>query len=439
MTDKLDWNSYRETIDEVAPLVFHGKVNQVSGNTIEGYGTDCFIGELCDIYARGSHSPIQAEVIGFRDERMVIMPLGDIRGIGPGNRITGLKRKATVKIGDEILGRVLDGLGNPIDGKGDLFLEKAYPLYVDPINPLHRGRITEPMDVGIKAINALLTCGKGQRMGIFSGSGVGKSVLLGMMARNTSADVSVIALIGERGREVLEFLEKDLGEEGLKRSVVVVATSEQSPLVRVRGALVATTIAEYFRDKGNHVLFMMDSITRFAMAQREIGLAANEPPTTKGYTPSVFAMIPKLVERVGNHYGKGSITGLYSVLVENDDLNEPISDAVRSVLDGHIVLLRNLANRGHYPAIDPLSSVSRTMMDVVGKDHLKHARRLVTILETYRKAEDLINIGAYVSGSNSEIDYAISMMDKVNQFLQQSIEERVSFEETMQMMTTLFD
>ncbi len=439
MTVKLDWNKYLETVDKVAPLSFHGKVNQVAGITIEGYGTDCFVGELCDIYARGDNSPIRAEVIGFKDGRIVIMPLGDVRGIGPGNRITGLNQKATVKIGDKMLGRVIDGLGNPIDSKGDLSLEKEYPLYADPINPLHRGRITEPLDVGIKAVNALLTCGKGQRLGIFAGSGVGKSVLLGMMARNTSADVSVIALIGERGREVREFLEKDLGEEGLKRSVVVVATSEQSPLVRVRGALVATTIAEYFRDKGNNVLFMMDSITRFAMAQREIGLAANEPPTTKGYTPSVFAMIPKLVERVGNHCEKGSITGLYSVLVENDDLNEPISDAVRSVLDGHIVLLRDLANRGHYPAVDPLSSVSRTMIDVVPKDHLDYTRRLLNILETYRKAEDLINIGAYVSGSNSEIDYAISMIDKVNQFLQQPIEEKVSFEETVQMMKKLFD
>jgi flagellum-specific ATP synthase len=259
------------------------------------------------------------------------------------------------------------------------------------------------------------------------------------MARNTSADVSVIALIGERGREVREFLEKDLGEEGLKRSVVVVATSEQSPLVRVRGALVATTIAEYFRDKGNDVLFMMDSITRFAMAQREIGLAANEPPTTKGYTPSVFAMIPKLVERAGNHCGKGSITGLYTVLVESDDLNEPVSDAVRSVLDGHIVLSRDLANHGHYPAIDPLASVSRTMIDVVSEEHLKYARRFSSVLDTYKKAEDLINIGAYVSGSNPKIDYAISMIDNVNQFLQQPIKERVSFEETVQMMKKLFN
>ena len=439
MAVKLDWNKYQETLEKITPITFHGKVNQVAGITVEGYGTDYFVGELCDIYAKGSDSPVRAEVIGFRDGRIVIMPLGEVRGIGPGNRITGLKRKATVEIGEGMLGRVIDGLGNPIDGKGDLSSGKEYPLYANPTNPLHRERITEPLDVGIKAVNALLTCGKGQRMGIFSGSGVGKSVLLGMMARNTSADVSVIALIGERGREVREFLEKDLGVEGLKRSVVVVATSEQSPLVRVRGALVATTIAEYFRDKGNDVLFMMDSITRFAMAQREIGLAANEPPTTKGYTPSVFAMIPKLVERAGNHCGKGSITGLYTVLVESDDLNEPVSDAVRSVLDGHIVLSRDLVNHGHYPAIDPLASVSRTMIDVVFEEHLKYARRFSSVLDTYKKAEDLINIGAYVSGSNPKIDYAISMIDKVNQFLQQPIKERVSFEETVQMMKKLFN
>ncbi len=439
MAVKLDWNKYQETLEKIPPITFHGKVNQVAGITVEGYGTDYFVGELCDIYAKGSDSPVRAEVIGFKDGRIVIMPLGEVRGIGPGNRITGLKRKAAVEIGEGMLGRVIDGLGNPIDGKGDISSGEEYPLYANPTNPLHRERITEPLDVGIKAVNALLTCGKGQRMGIFSGSGVGKSVLLGMMARNTSADVSVIALIGERGREVREFLEKDLGVEGLKRSVVVVVTSEQSPLVRVRGALVATTIAEYFRDKGNDVLFMMDSITRFAMAQREIGLAANEPPTTKGYTPSVFAMIPKLVERAGNHCEKGSITGLYTVLVESDDLNEPVSDAVRSVLDGHIVLSRDLANHGHYPAIDPLASVSRTMIDVVSEEHLEYARRFSSVLDTYKKAEDLINIGAYVSGSNPKIDYAISMIDKVNQFLQQPIKERVSFEETVQMVKKLFN
>ena len=436
---KPDWKKYHETLEKVSPIAFHGKVNQVVGNTIEGYGIDSFVGELCDIYTGRVDLPIRAEVIGFRDERIVLMPLGDVRGIGAGSRITGLKRKATVAIGSKMLGRVIDGLGNPIDGKGHLCLEEEYPLYGDPINPLQRGRITEPLDVGIKAMNALLTCGKGQRMGIFSGSGVGKSVLLGMIARNTSAEVRVIALIGERGREVREFIEKDLGEEGLKRSVVVVATSEQSPLVRVRGALVATTIAEYFRDRGSDVLFMMDSITRFAMAQREIGLAANEPPTTKGYTPSVFSMIPKLVERMGNHCEKGSITGLYTVLVESDDLNEPISDAVMSVLDGHIVLSRDLANHGHYPAIDPLASVSRSMIDIVLQEHLDCALHLLSIIDTYKNSEDLINIGAYVSGSNAKIDYAIKMIDKVNHFLQQSIEEKISFEETVQMMKNLFN
>lgn len=436
---KPDWHVYQETLEAVPPMSFHGKVNQVVGSAIEAYGIDSFVGELCEIYTRGNKLPVKAEVIGFSGDRIVLMPLGEVDGIGPGSHITGLQRKTTIALGEGMLGRVVDGLGVPIDGKGPLSVEKASPLSAEPINPLHRDRIAEPLDVGIKAINGLLTCGKGQRMGIFSGSGVGKSVLLGMIARNTSADVNVIALIGERGREVREFIEKDLGEEGLKRSVVVVATAEQSPLVRMKGALSATTIAEYFRDKGNDVLFMMDSITRFAMAQREIGLAANEPPTTKGYTPSVFAMIPKLVERVGNHSAKGSITGLYSVLVDSDDFNEPISDAVRSVLDGHIVLSRDLANHNHYPAIDVLASVSRSMIDITDPEHLKYARRLLSIVDTYRKAEDLINIGAYVSGSNPQIDYAISMIEKVNQFMQQSIEEQVGFDETFTMMKQLFN
>ena len=439
MANQLNWDKYHDTLEKVVPITFNGKVTQVVGITIEGYGVGSFVGELCDIHAREGDVPIKAEVIGFRDSRVVLMPLGEVRGIGPGSCITGLNRKATVSIGEKMLGRVIDGLGNPIDGKGPLYLEKEYPLYAEPVNPLHRRRITEPLDVGIKAVNALLTCGKGQRMGIFSGSGVGKSVLLGMIARNTRADVSVIALIGERGREVREFIEKDLGEEGLKRSVVVVATSEQSPLVRMRGALVATSIAEYFRDKGSDVLFMMDSITRFAMAQREIGLAANEPPTTKGYTPSVFAMLPKLVERAGTSCDKGSITGLYTVLVESDDLNEPVPDAVRSVLDGHIVLSRELANRNHYPAVDPLASVSRSMIDIISQDHLDSARRFLSVLDTYKKAEDLINIGAYVAGSNPEIDYAISMIGKVNQFLKQSIGEKVNMEESVQIMKKLFN
>ena len=436
---KPDWHVYQETLEAVPPMSFYGKVNQVVGSAIEAYGIDSFVGELCEIYTRENKYPVKAEVIGFRGDRIVLMPLGDVAGIGPGSYITGLHRKTTIALGEGLLGRVVDGFGIPIDGKGPLSVEKASPLTAEPINPLHRDRITEPLDVGIKTINGLLTCGKGQRMGIFSGSGVGKSVLLGMIARNTNADVNVIALIGERGREVREFIEKDLGEEGLKRSVVVVATSEQSPLVRMKGALSATTIAEYFRDKGNDVLFMMDSITRFAMAQREIGLAANEPPTTKGYTPSVFAMIPKLVERVGNHCEKGSITGLYTVLVDSDDLNEPIADAVRSVLDGHIVLSRDLANHNHYPAIDALASVSRSMIDIIEPEHLKTARRLLSIVDTYRKAEDLINIGAYVSGSNPQIDYAISMIEKVNQFMQQPIEEQVRFDETFTMMKQLFN
>jgi flagellum-specific ATP synthase len=434
----MEWSKYHHTLAKLTPVTFHGKVTQVVGLTIEGYGVGSFVGELCDVFPQGGGSPLRAEVIGFRDNRVVLMPLGEVRGIGPGSRITGLNRRATVTIGEELLGRVIDGLGKPLDERGPLPAGKEYPLYAEPTNPLHRRRIKNPLDVGIKAINTLLTCGKGQRMGIFSGSGVGKSVLLGMMARHTIAEVSIIALIGERGREVREFIERDLGEEGLRRSVVVVATSEQSPLVRVRGALVASTIAEYFRDQGCDVLFMMDSITRFAMAQREIGLAAHEPPTTKGYTPSVFAMLPKLVERMGTQCDKGSITGLYTVLVENDDMNEPIADAVRSILDGHIVLSRDLANHNHYPAIDPLASVSRCMIDVVPLEHLDYARRLLSILDTYRKAEDLINIGAYVAGSNPTIDYAISMIDKANQFLQQPIGEKVSMEESVQMMKKLF-
>lgn len=439
ITRKPDWRVYQQALTAVPAMGFHGKVNQVVGSAIEAHGLAPFVGELCEIRARGKEYPVRAEVIGFRGDEIILMPLGEVDGIGPGSRITGLGRKTTIALNEGMLGRVVDGLGNPIDGRGPLRAEKTSPLTAEPINPLQRNRIKEHLDVGIKAINGLLTCGRGQRMGIFSGSGVGKSVLLGMIARNTAADVNVIALIGERGREVREFIEKDLGEEGLRRSVVVVASSEQSPLMRVKGALSATTIAEYFRDRGNDVLFMMDSITRFAMAQREIGLAANEPPTTKGYTPSVFAMIPKLVERAGNHGKKGSITGLYTVLVDSDDLNEPIADAVRSALDGHIVLSRDMANHNHYPAIDPLASVSRSMIDIIEPEHLRHARRLLNIVDTYRKAEDLINIGAYVTGSNPQIDYAISMIEKVNQFLQQSIEERVGFNETLSMMKKLFN
>jgi flagellum-specific ATP synthase len=438
MPDTLQWNTYYSALERISPVMRKGKVNQVVGLTVEGYGAGSFVGELCDIYAKEEDCPVRAEVVGFRDDRVVLMPLGEVRGIGPGSCITALNRRATVHVGENMLGRVIDGLGHPIDGRGPLQVDKEYPLHAEPVNPLRKRRITDPLDVGIKTVNVLLTCGKGQRMGIFAGSGVGKSVLLGMIARKTRAEVRVIALIGERGREVREFIEKDLGEEGLKQSVVVVATAEQSPLVRLRGALTATAIAEYFRDQGKDVLLLMDSITRFAMAQREIGLAAGEPPTTKGYPPSVFAMIPRLAERAGTSCGNGSITGLYTVLVESDDFNEPISDAVRAVLDGHIVLSRNLANRNHYPAIDPLTSISRSMIDVVSREHLEYARRILGILDTYRRAEDLINIGAYVAGSNSKIDYAVSMIDMVNRFLQQDISESTTLEESLDMVKKLF-
>jgi len=366
------------------------------------------------------------------------MPLGDIRGIEPGCKITPMGCPAKAKVGETLLGRVLDGMGNPIDNKGPLFLDKEYPLYAQSVNPILRQRITQAVDVGIKAINALLTLGKGQRMAIFSGSGVGKSTLLGMMARQTNAEVSVVALIGERGREVREFIEKDLGEEGLKRSVVIVATSDQHPLLRMRGAYLATTIAEYFRDQKKDVLLMMDSITRFAMAAREVGLAIGEPPTAKGYTPSVFAQLPKLLERVGTAFTMGSITGIYTVLVEGDDLNDPVADSIRSIADGHIVLARELANQNHYPAIDVLGSVSRVMGDIVDPEQMAARNQLVSIMAVFKKAEDLINIGAYVEGSNPQIDKAIKKIPEINGFLRQSINEKLDYGESLQGLKSLF-
>jgi len=378
-------------------------------------------------------------VVGFKKGKVLLMPLHSMQGIGPGCKIISQGRKASVPVGKNLLGRVIDGLGNPIDNHGPIECENEYPIYADPINPLKRRRIAEPMDLGIRALNGVLCCGKGQRMGIFSGSGVGKSVLMGMMARNTKADVNVIGLIGERGREVREFLEKNLGEEGLSRSVVVVAGSDSHPLIRMRAAYVATTISEYFRDLGNDVLLMVDSLTRFAMAQREIGLSVGEPPATKGYTPSVFSLLPKLLERSGTLEDRGSITGLYTVLVEGDDFNEPISDSSRSILDGHIYLTRELANKNHYPAIDILQSVSRVMNDIVDEQHRQVAKKIVNILATYKKAEDLINIGAYVQGSNPDIDYAIAMVDRVNHFLRQDIGEKIDFQETKKQMLSLFE
>ena len=349
------------------------------------------------------------------------------------------QQNAKIPVGKGLLGRIIDGLGNPIDGKGPIRTDNEYPLYTNPVNPLLRKRISSPIDIGIRAVSGLLTIGCGQRVGIFAGSGVGKSVLLGMIARNTTADVNVIALIGERGRELNDFIENDLGEEGLKRSVVVVATSDNLPLIRMRGAFIATAVAEYFRDLGNHVILMMDSVTRFAMAQREVGLATGEPPTTKGYTPSVFTLLPKLLERAGTSSNRGTITGLYTVLVEADDMNEPIADAVRSILDGHIVLSRDLAIQNHYPAIDILNSASRLMDSIVDKKNKENAHKVKSILDTYMKAEDLINIGAYNKGSNKKIDYAIEMIDKVNNYLTQDIGENISFNDSIIQLDNLFN
>jgi flagellum-specific ATP synthase len=426
-----------ENLDDLNTVHIHGRVNRVVGTVIEGNGPGSSVGSLCDIYPNDNMDPIRAEVVGFKKNSVFLMPIGSLNGIAPGSKIVAVKSKPMIKVGNGLLGRIIDGMGNPIDSKGPIKLDEEMPIYADPINPLERSRIKEPLDVGIKAINGLLTCGMGQRMGVFAGSGVGKSVLLGMIARHTTADVNVIALIGERGREVREFLEKDLGEEGLKKSVVIVATSDQPPLIRIRGAFIATAIAEYFRNQGKNTMLMMDSVTRFAMAQREVGLATGEPPTTKGYTPSVFALLPRLLERAGSISNKGSITGFYAVLVEGDDMNDPVADSVRSILDGHIVLSRNLTTQNHYPAIDVIESLSRVMIDVVPKEHIALSRKLVEILDAYKKSEDLIKIGAYVKGTNRDTDYAISMIDKINDFLKQDIDKQVSMEDTINMMVKL--
>jgi len=433
----LDFSKYQRALQRISPIKVYGKVSEIVGLVVEGHGPAASIGELCALLPHG-HKPVIAEVVGFKQGKVILMPLENIQGLGPGCTIKSLSRKAAVKVGEGLLGRVSDGSGNPIDNKGPIEAEEEYPLYAEPINPLLRGRISEPIDFGVKVLNGLFSCGKGQRMGIFAGSGVGKSVLMGMIARNTSADINVIGLIGERGREVREFLEKNLGREGLARSVVVVAASDMHPLIRMRAAYVATTISEYFRDQGKNVMLMVDSLTRFAMAQREIGLSVGEPPTTKGYTPSVFSLLPKLLERAGKVEGRGSITGLYTILVEGDDFNEPISDSARSILDGHIYLSRDLASRNHYPCVDVLNSISRVMIDIVSEKQKKMANRILNILATYKKAEELINIGAYVHGSNAEIDYAITMINSVNTFLKQDIHERFDFQQTIEMMETLF-
>nr|WP_320050082.1 FliI/YscN family ATPase [uncultured Desulfuromonas sp.] len=414
-----------------------GKVTKIVGLVIEGYCPSSSVGTMCEVLPLTGGDPIAAEVVGFREGLALLMPLGELRGLGPGSLIRVLRTSATMPVGDAMLGRVLDAMGQAIDGLPSPVLDQEMPVYALPPGPMQRKKISEPLDLGVRAINGLLTCGRGQRMGIMAGSGVGKSVLLGTMAKHSQSDINVIALIGERGREVREFIERDLGEEGLARSVVLVATSDQSPLLRMRGAFVATTLAEYFCQQGHNVLLMMDSVTRFAMAMREVGLAIGEPPTTKGYTPSVFATLPKLLERAGSFKGQGSITGLYTVLVEGDDMNEPIADSVRSILDGHIVLSRDLAAKNHYPCIDILHSASRVMRDIVDSDHAQCAAQIREILATHKEAEDLINIGAYVAGSNAKIDYAISRIDAVNQFLRQGMDERDDLIGTVDAMNKL--
>jgi len=428
------FRQFDRIIAATTPIRACGNVTQVVGLVVEANGPVVQLGCICDIHGKENEPPVMAEVLGFRDSTVLMMPLEDIRSIGPGSRVVARQHKASVAVGPQLLGRIIDGLGNPIDNLGPLNADQSLPIYATPINPLLRQRILKPLDMGVRSINGLLTVGCGQRMGIFAGSGVGKSVLMGMIARKSSADVNVIALIGERGRELNEFIEKELGEEGLKKSVVVVATSDHLPLVRVRGAFVATAIAEFFRDQGMHVNLMMDSLTRFAMAQREIGLALGEPPTTKGYTPSVFTLLPKLLERAGTSDHSGTITGLYTVLVEGDDMNEPIADAARSILDGHIVLTRELADQNHYPAIDVLKSISRVMVDIASLQQKHSAGRLKELLATYRKTEDLINIGAYVAGSNPKIDRAIAKIDQINNYLRQDIAENVNFETSLRQL-----
>ena len=437
MSTQLNLAKYRSCLESTCSIRATGRVTNVVGLVVEAQGPVSCLGTVCDIYTQHNQS-IAAEVSGFKDNKVLLMPLEEIRGVGPGCRVVARQQNAVVPVGSGLLGRVIDGLGNPIDGKGALAAETEYPIYAPSLNPLLRQRILKPLDLGVRVINGLLTVGCGQRVGVFAGSGVGKSVLLGMIARKTRADVNVIALIGERGREVNEFIEKELGEEGLRRSVLVVATSDRLPLIRMRGAFIATAIAEFFRDQGHHVNLMMDSVTRFAMAQREIGLALGEPPTTKGYTPSVFTLLPRLLERAGTSDNMGTITGLYTVLVEGDDVNEPIADALRSILDGHIQLTRELAMQNHYPAIDVLGSISRVMDDIVDDQHRQNAYRLKQVLATYRKAEDLINIGAYVSGSNPKIDYAIEMFEKINSYLRQDIEETFAFQDSVDQMDLLF-
>lgn len=414
-----------------------GRVTKVVGLTIESVGPDAKLNDLCRIFVGGDRSQaVMAQVVGFRDKHLLLTPFDSVDGIGIGAVVENTKAPLSIPVGDELLGHTLDGIGRPTDAE-DLYLPQHYPVDATPPEPMNREIISQVLPLGVKAVDGLITVGKGQRIGIFAGSGVGKSTLMGMFARNTKADINVIALIGERGREVREFIERDLGPEGMKRSVVVVATSDKPASIRKCAAKTATAIAEYFRDQGKDVLLMMDSLTRFSMAQREIGLAAGEPPVTRGYPPSVYSEMPKLLERAGNS-DKGSITGLYTVLVDGDDFNEPITDTARGILDGHIVLSRKLAQKNHYPAIDVLASISRVMSSIATKEHKTMAGKLKNVMATYQEAEDLINIGAYKAGSNNNIDYAIEKIDQVNAFLCQSAEDKFDFDEVVGALEQMF-
>lgn len=432
----IDFDKINKKIENLELTISEGRVKKIIGLTVEVEGIKAFVGELCVIYNQ-VNKPVNCEVVGFKDKEVILMALGELTLISPGCKVISKGIPLSVMCSDNLLGKVLDGLGNPIDNS-EVVLGDRYNLNNEPPDPMKRKKIQNIMETGVRAIDAFTTCGEGQRIGIFAGSGVGKSTTLGMIARNAKADVNVIALVGERGREVLDFIDKDLGEDGMKKSVVVCATSDKAPLVRLKGALTATAIAEYFRDQGKKVILMMDSVTRFAMAQREVGIAIGEPPAQKGYTPSVFAILPKLMERTGTS-DKGSITAFYTVLVDGDDFNEPIADTTRGILDGHIVLSRDLANKNHYPSIDVLNSLSRLMNEIASKEDIKVASFARDMLSEYREAEDLINIGAYASGTNKKIDEAIYYHDNIISFLKQGINEKTSFNETINSLKRIFE
>lgn len=414
----------------------YGKIEQIVGMTVEASGISCNIGDVCKIASKPGKKNAVAEVVGFKDNKVMLMPYSDMDGIGYGSFVENTGEKLRINVSDGLIGRAVDALGNPIDGKGSIAEGMLYSINGNRSNPLERPPIAQPLEFGVKAIDGMLTIGKGQRMGIFAGSGVGKSTLMGMIARNIKADVNVIALVGERGREVMEFIDRDLGPEGLKRSVLVVATSDQPALMRSKCSLTATTIAEYFKDQGKDVLLMMDSLTRYCMAEREIGLSVGEPPVARGYTPSIYASLPKLLERCGN-FRKGSITGIFTVLVEGDDSNEPVSDTVRGIIDGHIMLSRKIAMKNHYPAIDVTASISRLMSEIASLEHKKNASRIRKIMSLYQDNADLISIGAYKTGSNPDLDEAINRMPAINEFLQQPVDVKVDFEDTVKMINEI--